>query len=111
VRELPWAIAARLVLGGDPVNAEEALRFGLINGVVAREDLQAEAQRWATKLCSRGPLALRAAKRAMQEGRDLPIDEGLAIEQKLFNSLAYTSDLREGLAAFKEKRAPGFRGE
>jgi len=111
VRELPWAIAARLVLGGDPVNAEEALRFGLINGVVARENLQAEAQRWATKLCSRGPLALRAAKRAMQEGRDLPIDEGLAIEQKLFNSLAYTSDLREGLAAFKEKRAPGFRGE
>jgi len=63
------------------------------------------------KLRSRGPLALRAAKRAMQEGRDLPLEESLAVEQKYFNSMAYTSDLREGLAAFREKRAPNFRGE
>ena len=111
VRELPWAIASRLVLGGDPISAEEALSIGLINAVAAREDLPAEARRWAMKLCSRGPLALRAAKRAMQEGRDLPLEESLAVEQKYFNSMAYTSDLREGLAAFREKRAPNFRGE
>ncbi|MBI2914250.1 MAG: enoyl-CoA hydratase/isomerase family protein [Chloroflexi bacterium] len=109
-RQLPWAIAARILLTGEYLSAEEALRVGLVNAVVPQPELMAEARRWAETLCQRGPLALRAAKRAMLEGAGLPLEEGLRIEQRYFNSLAYTDDLREGLVAFGEKRQPVFRG-
>ncbi len=109
-RELPWVNAALLILGGDSISAEEALRLGLINEVMPAADLMNRAHAFAGLLCTRGPLALRAAKRAMVEGRGQSLEEGLAIEQKYFSSLAYTRDLREGLAAFKEKRAPAFEG-
>lgn len=110
-RELPWPLACQLVLGGDPVSAGEAHRIGLINAVVQRDELMAEARRWAERLCTRGPLALRAAKKAMLEGAGRPLDEALAVEESQFNSLAYTSDLREGLKAFSEKRAPDYKGQ
>jgi enoyl-CoA hydratase/carnithine racemase len=58
-----------------------------------------------------GPLALRAAKRAAMEGCQLPLEEGLALEERLFNSLAYTEDVREGLAAFSEKRPPQYKAK
>ncbi len=110
-RELPWAVASRIVLTGKPLSAQEALQAGLINAVVPAPELMAEARRWAEQLCACGPLAVRAAKRAMLEGRGLTLEQGLAVEQRLFNSLAYTKDVREGLAAFAEKRRPQFRGE
>jgi len=109
-RQIPWAVAARIVFTGQPLTAEEALQVGLVNAVVPADELMAEARRWAEALCQCGPLALRAAKRAMLEGCHLPLDEGLALEQRLFNSLAYTDDVREGLAAFAEKRTPRFKG-
>lgn len=110
-RQLPWAVAARILLSGQPLTAQEAFQVGLVNAVVPAAEVMAEAQRWAETLLKCGPLALRAAKRAMVEGYDLPLEEGLALEQRLFNSLAYTKDIREGLAAFSEKRAPQFKGE
>jgi len=110
-RQLPWAVAARILLTGQPLTAQEAFQVGLVNAVVPAADLMAEARRWAETLSKCGPLALRAAKRAMLEGYHLPLEEGLAVEQRLFNSLAYTEDLREGLAAFSEKRAPQFKGQ
>ena len=109
-RQLPWAVAAGLVLTGQPLTAQEALRVGLVNAVVPAEQVMAEAGAWAASMCKCGPLALRAAKRAMVEGCQLPLDEGLAVEQRLFNSLGYTDDVREGLAAFAEKRSPRFNG-
>jgi len=69
-----------------------------------------EARRWAEIMCRCGPLALRAAKLAMAACGQLPLDDGLAVERRLFNSLAYTHDVREGLAAFSEKRQPKFTG-
>ena len=110
-RQLPWAVAARIILTGQPLTAQEALQVGLVNAVVPAADLMAEARRWAETLLKCGPLALRAAKRAMLEGSHLPLEEGLAVEQRLFNSLAYTEDVREGLAAFSEKRPPRFKAE
>lgn len=110
-RELPWALACQVALGGNPLSAAEAYRIGLVNAVVPARDLMAEAEKWAATLCSRGPLALRAAKRAMLEGRDVPLTAGLEVEQSYFNSLAYTSDLREGLRAFAEKRPGRFTAE
>lgn len=110
-RQLPWAVAARILLTGQPLTAQEALQVGLVNAVVPGADLMAEAGRWAETLAKCGPLALRAAKRAMLEGCGLPLEEGLAVEHRLFNSLAYADDVREGLAAFAERRPPQFKGE
>lgn len=109
-RQLPWAVAARIALTGDQLGADEALQAGLVNEVVPADRLQAAARQLARKLCSRGPLALRAAKRAMIEGAELPLDEGLALEHRLFDDLAYTEDAKEGVAAFQERRAAAFRG-
>jgi len=110
-RQLPWAVAARIVLTGQPLTAQEALQVGLVNAVVPAADLMGEAHRWAETLCRCGPLALRAAKRAMLQGLGLPLEEGLALEHRLFNSLAYTQDVREGLTAFSERRPPQFKAE
>lgn len=110
-RQLPWAVAARIILTGQPLTAQEALQVGLVNAVVPADELTAEAFRWAETLCKCGPLALRAAKQAMVEGSQLPLEEGLAAEQRLFNALAYTEDVREGLAAFSKKRPPKFKGK
>ena len=109
-RQLPWAVAAGLILTGQPLTAQEALQVGLVNAVVPAEQVMTEARRWAEMMCKCGPLALRAAKRAMVACSQLPLEEGLAVEQRLFNSLAYTHDVREGLAAFIEKRPPRFKG-
>ena len=110
-RQLPWAVAARILLTGQPLTAQEAFQVGLVNAVVPGAEVMAEARRWAETLLKCGPLALRAAKRAMLEGYHLPLEEGLALEQRLFNSLAYTEDVREGLAAFSEKRPPEFKAK
>jgi enoyl-CoA hydratase/carnithine racemase len=110
-RQLPWAVAARLVLTGEPLTAQEAFQVGLLNAVVPAEELMSEARRWAEKLCRCGPLAVCAAKRAMVEGSELSLEKGLAVEHRLFNSLAYTEDIREGLAAFLEKRPAEFKGQ
>ena len=110
-RQLPWAVAARILLTGQPLTAQEAFQVGLVNAVVPAEELMAEARGLAETLLKCGPLALRAAKRAMMEGYHLPLEEGLAVEQRLFNSLAYTEDVREGLAAFSEKRPPEFKAK
>lgn len=110
-RQLPWAVAARILLTGQPLTAQEALQAGLVNAVVPVADVMREARRWAETLCQCGPLALRAAKRAMLEGFDLPLEDALALEHRLFDSLAYTEDVREGLAAFAGKRRAQFRGK
>jgi enoyl-CoA hydratase/carnithine racemase len=109
-RQVPWAIAAQMNLGGDPISADDALRFGLVNAVVEPADVLPTAREWAAKLCTRGPVALRAAKRAMVEGQDLTLDLGLALEAELFDSLAYTEDVQEGIAAFEARRPPEFKG-
>ena len=69
------------------------------------------ARKVAAVVASRGPLAVRAAKRTMAEGSALPLAEGLALEHQLFDDLACTKDLQEGIAAFEEKHTPDFRAE
>lgn len=69
-RQLPWALAARMLLTGEPVSAEEALRMGLVNAVVPSGNLMEASLALAHTLCQRGPLAIRAAKLAMIEGSD-----------------------------------------
>lgn len=108
-RQVPWAVAAKLILTGEMISADEALRAGLVNAVVESAQLMDEARKLAQVIASRGPLAVRAAKRAMVEGYSLPLDVGLVLEHQLFDDLAYTDDVQEGIAAFEGKRSPDFK--
>jgi len=82
-RHVPPGIAMQMVLTGDPIDAPTALRCRLVQRVVPRERLSDEAEALARTLASRGPLALRLAKRALVEGLDLPLAAGLALERRL----------------------------
>lgn len=110
-RTVSLARAMELILTGEPVDAETALAWGLVNRVVEPEEVMPEALRLAETLLQRGPLALRAAKEAVLRGLDLSLENGLALEDVLFNQIAGTRDAAEGSAAFAEKRQPEFRGE
>ncbi|MCH6555211.1 MAG: enoyl-CoA hydratase/isomerase family protein [Chloroflexi bacterium] len=82
-RHIPPGVAMHMILTGDPIDAQAALRYGLVQRVVPRQRLYPEAEALARTLMSRGPLALRLAKRAVLEGLDLPLAEGLALERRL----------------------------
>jgi len=102
--------AKELVFLGEPIDAAEAYRIGLVNRVVAPDQLEAEARRWAAKLAQLPPLALRAAKNAMNRGRDLDLPTALELERLQFSVLFGTEDQKEGMRAFLEKRPPSFQG-
>ena len=82
-RHIPPGVAMHMILTGDPIDAQAALRYGLVQRVVPRQRLYPEAEALAHTLMSRSPLALRLAKRAVLEGLDLPLAEGLALERRL----------------------------
>lgn len=109
-RVIPLARAAEMLLTGEPIDAQEAYRLGLVNRVVPLPELLPTAREWAENLCGLGPLALRAAKEAMTKGLDMELENGLRLEQKLFESLLSSEDYEEGTKAFVERRKPEFKG-
>jgi enoyl-CoA hydratase/carnithine racemase len=103
--------AAEMMLMGDPIDAQEAYRIGLVNKVVNPEQVMPEAKAWAEKLCGVSPLASRRIKEALIKNRGLPIGEALWIENMLALPLYETDDYEEGRKAFKEKRKPDFKAK
>jgi enoyl-CoA hydratase len=103
-------LAMSLILSGDAIDAQEALRIGLVQRVVPRPRLYAEAEALARQLMTRGPLAVRYAKEAVTRGLDLPLAEGLALEARLARLVLASRDAREGLRAKREGRVPRFVG-
>jgi enoyl-CoA hydratase len=101
--------ALDLILTGRHVGAEEALAMGLVNRVA--ENPMQEAHALATQILKNGPVAIGLAKEAVRRGLDSTLPEGLEIEADLFGMVSTTKDMKEGTAAFLEKRAPEFRGE
>jgi len=93
------------------IDAAEAMRIGLVDRVVKREDLLDEARKLATKILEKGPLAIEAAKKAINEGLAVPLREGLRLEARYFGGLFSTEDKDEGARAFLEKRKPVFKGK
>jgi enoyl-CoA hydratase len=102
--------ALEMILTGDPIDAREAYRIGLVNRVVAPADLQPTVTALARSLLSRGPLALRYAMQAVLQGLEMTQAEGLRLEAVLFGLTCATEDMREGTRAFLEKRKPSFKG-
>ena len=103
-------VALDMILSGENVTASDALRMGLVSRVVPQADLRATAEKLARTILSRGPLALRSALAAVNDGLEMPQEQGLQYEAALFGLLAATQDMKEGLTAFLEKRAAAFRG-
>jgi enoyl-CoA hydratase len=101
-------MAKELVLGGDMIGADEALRIGLVNKVVAPEALLEEAKKAAKKMAAFGLPALAAAKRAINCGVNVDLANGLLIERQAFAALCATTDQKEGMGAFLAKRPPKF---
>jgi len=109
-RAVPQGVALEMILTGAPIDAEAALRWGLVSHVVAGDDLLDEALRIAELIAANGPLAVRAARDAVYQGLALPLDQALRLEQFQAEPLRQSEDAKEGVRAFVEKREPNFQG-
>ena len=103
--------AKELIFTGGRVNAAEALGIGLVNKICEPESLMDECQKMAAMICETGPIAIEQAKYAINHGFETDINTGLAIESNAYWVCIPTEDRLEGLAAFKEKRKPVFKGK
>src|SRR5437773_1465051 len=99
------------MFSSDPVSAQEAARFGLVNRAVPGSHLMAETTSLAARLASAAPRALGLAKRALNRSLEVGLEDALAYEASLQGIAGATADHAEGVRAFKEKRPPLFRGE
>jgi enoyl-CoA hydratase len=104
-------MAMYLCLTGEIIDAQEALRIGLVQKVVPLADLMTEARRIAGLIASKAPLAIAACKRAINNGAHLSIDDALELEALEFGLLVDTEDIKEGTGAFLEKRKPAWKGK
>ncbi len=105
------AVAMEMNLTGRRLNAREALERGLVNRVVPVENYLNEAKKLAAQIAAQPPLAVQAAKAAVNAASDRALDKGLADERKAFFGLFDTKDQKEGMAAFAEKRKPVWSGK
>jgi enoyl-CoA hydratase/carnithine racemase len=99
-----------MTLTGDPVDASRAREIGLVTAVVEPEALLGEAKALARRITKNGPLAVRMALESIYRGLETPSSEAQEFESALFGVLAATSDMKEGMRAFLEKRKADFRG-
>ena len=103
--------AAEYILTGDMIDAEEALRIGLVNKVYPHDELMPNAWNMALKISSKGQIAVRYALQAIQKADELSEKEGQEYEASLFGICCGTEDFKEGTKAFLEKRKPEFKGK
>jgi enoyl-CoA hydratase/carnithine racemase len=102
--------ALELMLTGQPVTPDRAHELGMVDRLVAPGELDVDVDQLAARLASGAPLALRAIKRAVHDGVDLPLADGLERELRELAPLFASADAREGMTAFTEKRTPGYEG-
>jgi len=105
------AKALEMILTGEAIDAQEAFRIGLINKVVAKEELMKAAMEIATKMASMAPISLRYIKEAIYKGMDMTLEQGLRLEADLYLLIHTTKDREEGIKAFRQKRSPKFEGK
>lgn len=104
-------MAHELCLTGEMISADEALRIGLVNHTYEPAELIPAAEALARKIIANGPLAVKFTMQAIEQGTEMPQEQGLFLEAALFGVCAATEDMREGTRAFLEKRAAQFKGK
>ena len=97
-------MAKQLIFSARNIKADEAYRIGLVNAVYPAEELMPAAEKLAETIARNAPIAVRACKKAIDEGLEKPMDEAIVVEEKLFGSCFETEDQKEGMGAFLEKR-------
>ncbi|HWI73934.1 MAG TPA: enoyl-CoA hydratase-related protein [Baekduia sp.] len=110
IRQLPQRVAMAMILTGERMPAADALHHGLVNEVVAYDELADAAGRWAEKICAASPLAVQAAKDAVLGRLGYPLEVALQTRYEPIEAFAFSADQREGRSAFAEKRAPNWQG-
>ncbi|MGE0407282.1 MAG: enoyl-CoA hydratase-related protein [Candidatus Korobacteraceae bacterium] len=103
--------AMQMLLTGEMISAQEALRIGLVNEVVPQAELLARAEAIAAKIAANAPLAVAYCMNAVNHGANMPLAEALFLEASQFSLAFTTEDKSEGTAAFLEKRVPAFHGK
>lgn len=102
-------MAKELVFTADVIDAQEALRIGLVNHVLPAAELMDYCKKMAGRILAKGPLAVRFSKQAINEGMQVDIDRAMTIEAHLFGLCFSTVDQKEGMGAFVDKRKPAFQ--
>ena len=97
-------MAKQLIYTAKNIKAAEALRIGLVNAVYPAEELMAAAEKLAGQIAANAPVAVRACKKAINEGLEQPMEEAIVTEEKLFGSCFATEDQKTGMQAFLEKK-------
>ena len=110
-RAIPLHLASEMLFTGKTIDAREAYRIGLVNKVVPLTELMAEARKMADSICEAAPLAVRLAKEMMMRGLNMPLEEGLQLEEDTQRYILSTEDFEEGIKALHEKRKPKYRGK
>ena len=109
-RQVPLKIAMGLILTGGRLNAQDALKAGLVNEVVPLADLIPASDRWAAQIVECAPLSVQACKQAIMMGAELPLDAALARRYPIHEQVGLSLDRAEGARAFSEKRRPVWQG-
>jgi enoyl-CoA hydratase/carnithine racemase len=110
-RDLSWCRSMEILLTGDRIGAQEALRLGLVNRVVPKGEALPAAESLAKRICENGPLAVKATKRMARMGLEMPFESARQQVEMLRYILRQTEDAKEGPRAFAERRKPRYRGE
>lgn len=109
IRLVPFGVALEMLMTGDFVDAQTALRIGLVNKVVPLADLMKEAEALARRICEAAPLSVQGAKEAAYRGIEVSLAEGLKIEEEIMARIGRSEDAKEGPRAFAEKRKPQWK--